>query len=147
MRRANIISGGCLVVFALVMLFAVIPWQIPQGPPGIMSPRLVPTLSMSVIVLLSGLLIVVNARGRADETSDAVISSSEYRALGKIAALFLAGLLIFYAVGPLAASIVLIAGGLLVLGERRPLVLAGLPLALIGAVYLLFYQVLGTSIL
>ncbi len=147
MRRANIISGICLAVFGLVMLFAVIPWQIPEGPPGIMSPSLVPTLSMSVIVLLSILLIAVNVRSRADETADAVISSSEYWALGKIAALFLAGLLIFYVAGPLAASIVLIAGGLLLLGERRPLVLVVLPLALIGAVYLLFYQVLGTSII
>ena len=54
---------------------------------------------------------------------------------------------LFLTVGVLAASVVLVVGALLILGERRPVTLVLMPLCLIGGAYLLFYRLLGTAIL
>ena len=64
-----------------------------------------------------------------------------------IGGVFALSLFLFLALGPLPAAIVLIVGALRVLGERRLVILIGMPLVLIGGTYLLFYRVLGTAIM
>ncbi|MBK7902973.1 MAG: hypothetical protein IPJ97_08490 [Proteobacteria bacterium] len=77
MRRANVVSGVVLVVVGFMMLFVVIPWQIVPGPAEMMSPRLVPSLMIAVIVGLSVLLVIKNLQAgpdNADETESPPIS-------------------------------------------------------------------------
>lgn len=147
MRRANVVSGVVLALFSLAMVFAVIPAQIEPAPEGFVSPRLVPTLMMLAVAGLSMLLVAANLRPdpAADDTPP--VSRAELLALLKIAALFAVALGLYAALGPLAAGIALTAGGLLVLGERRPLVVVALPAVLLTGLWLLFYKLLGTAIL
>ena len=49
MRTANLVSGVALVAFGLLMTFVVIPMQIEEGPPGMVSPRLVPQIMLWMI--------------------------------------------------------------------------------------------------
>lgn len=149
MRSANLISGVVLLVFGAVMLWLVIPAQIDAGPAGMMSPRLVPQMMMGLIMGLSVLLIATNlAPGGSGPGPDAApFSRDECIAFAKIMGLFALSVALFLSVGVLVAVLVLIVGALLVLGERRPLVLLLMPLCLIGGTYLLFTRVLGTAIL
>ena len=68
-------------------------------------------------------------------------------ALALISAVFAVSIALYFALGPLAFGIVLVAGTLLVLGERRPLVVAGMPLVLLLLIWAIFYKILGTAIL
>lgn len=146
MRTANVISGAVLAVFGLLMIFVVIPIQIEEGPPGMVSPRLVPQVMLWSITGLSLLLIVTNLRSDEDE-GPAPISRSEILALLKFAVAFAVALALFFLAGPLWAGIALVAGTLLLLGERRPLVVAAMTAGLMGATWVLFYQILRTPIL
>jgi hypothetical protein len=149
MRRANVVSGVLLAVFGLVMLFVVIPWQIEPGPQGMVSPSLVPNLMMIVITALAVLLAAINWRrgaGGAQTDSPPPISRAELAALLKIGAVFALAVALYLWVSPLAAGAVLIVGALVALGERRLPVIVLMPAALLLALWLLFYKVLGTAI-
>lgn len=146
MRIANLTSGVILILFGAVMLLFVIPAQIEEGPQGMMSPRLLPQMMMGLILGLAALLVVTNLRDHGAK-DPAPFTRAELLAFSKIAAVFALSLTLFLTLGPLTAGIALIVGALLVLGERRPLVLVLMPLMLIGGTYLLFYRVLGTAIM
>lgn len=149
MRRANLVSGVVLAVFGLVMLFAVIPWQIEPGPHGMVSPSLVPNMMMVIVTGLAVLLAVTNLRGRTnepEENSAPPVSRGELLALLKIGAVFAVALGLYLWVSPLAAGAVLIVGALVALGERRLPVLVLMPAGLLLALWFLFYRVLGTAI-
>ena len=149
MRRANVVSGAVLAILGLVILLVVIPAQIEPGPPGMMSPRLVPSLMMGLVTGLSVLLAVANLRAPADDPaqpSAVPISGAEVAALFKLGAVFAVALALYALGSPLAAGAALIAGALLVLGERRPLAIVLMPAGLLLALWLLFYKVLGTAI-
>lgn len=146
MRRANAISGIVLIVVSIMTLLVIIPWQIEDGPAGMMSPRLVPQLTMGAVLVLSILLVVSNL-GPAGSEDVTPFSRDELRALALISAVFAVSIALYFAVGPLAFGIVLVAGTLLVLGERRPLMVAGMPLAMLLLIWAVFYKILGTAIL
>lgn len=145
MRRANLISGVILFLFGALMLAAIIPAQIEEGPEGMMSPRLVPQLIMGLIMALSLLLVATNLRA-AESDAPPPFTRAELAAFAAIMGLFAVSVALFLLVGVLAASLVLIVGALLILGERRPLILILMPLCLIGGTWLLFTRVLGTAI-
>lgn len=149
MRRANVISGIVLAAFGLVMIFAIIPWQIETAPPGFVSPRLVPYITMAVMVVLSVILIANNWRVPANENSEdkaSPISRSELIALTKIGAVFALAITLYLLVSPLAAGAALLVVSFLVLGERRPLPITAISASILLAIWFLFYQVLGTAI-
>lgn len=150
MRRANIISGIVLAIFGLVMIFAIIPWQIETAPQGFVSPRLVPYITMVVVVVLSAQLVLSNWRMPANASNidkASPISRAEIIALLKIGAIFALSIALYLWVSPLAAGATLIVVTLLVLGERRPLPIIVIPSVILLAIWFLFYKVLGTEIL
>ncbi|MGE4325233.1 MAG: tripartite tricarboxylate transporter TctB family protein [Pseudodonghicola sp.] len=148
MKRADLISGAILAAFGLLMLIVVIPAQIETAPDGFVSPRLVPNLAMILVTGLSLLLVVKNLRPSGDSAwaPATVFSRGEMIALLKIGAVFAVSLAAFLFGSPLVAGIVLVAGTLLLLGERRPLILVLMPAALLLAIWALFYKLLGSPI-
>ena len=147
MRRANVVSGVVLAMFGLLMLFVIVPWQIEPGPDGMLSPSLMPNLMLILITGLAVLLAINSLRERAAETDEAPpISGAELVAMFKIGAIFALALVLYLWVSPLAAGAALIVGALVVLGERRPLVIVAMPAGLLLALWFLFYKVLGTAI-
>ena len=149
MRYANIITGVVLGVVGLLTIFVVIPWQIAPGPAGYMSPRLVPTMMMALITGLALLLVVNNLRAGADRTEPhepQPFTRGEMLAVAKIGGVFAVSVALYLWVSPLAAGAALVVGALLVLGERRPLVIVLMPAGLLLAIWVLFYKVLGTAI-
>ena len=150
MRRANVVSGLILSLFGLALLFLVIPWQIDQGPADMMSPRLAPQIMMAVVVALAILLTALNWREQHagdDAETPSPFSRDEMYAVLRIGGVFAVSLGLFEFVGPLAAGFALVAGSLLALGERRPLVLLVMPAGFLLALWILFYKLLGTAIM
>lgn len=146
MRIANLVSGAVLILFAIVMLWLVIPAQIEEGPQGMMSPRLVPQMMVWLILGLSVLLVLSNL-SRTAQDDPKPFTRDEIVAFVRIGGVFAVSLALFLSIGVLPAVVVLILGSLLALGERRPVILVLMPLCLIGGAYILFYRVLGTAIL
>ncbi|WP_180899391.1 tripartite tricarboxylate transporter TctB family protein [Martelella soudanensis] len=148
MRRANIVSGVVLVLLGLFALAVIIPNGIGRGPDGMMSPSLVPNMMMGVVVVLSAFLVFSNLRAKPSPDDDELpIARGELLALTRIGAIFLISIALFLLLSPLAGGVFLVAASLLLLGERRPLVIIGMTAGLLIAVWLLFYKVLGTGIL
>jgi putative tricarboxylic transport membrane protein len=147
MRIANLVSGVILIVFGAIMLLWIIPVQIEEGPAEMMSPRLLPQMMIWLIIALSVSLVASNLRINTKALDVSPISLLELLALAKIGTVFAVALSLFLATGPLLAGVALITGAQVVLGERRPLVIALIPFALIGGTYLLFYRLLGTAIM
>lgn len=146
MRRANIVSGVVLAIFGFVMLTVIIPWQIESGPEGVVSPSLVPNLTMIVVAALSVLLVINNLRA-APDAGPSPVTRADMAALLKIGAIFAMSVLLYLWVSPLAAGVALMVSTLLVLGERRTIYLVALPSVLLLAIWFLFHKVLGTAIL
>jgi putative tricarboxylic transport membrane protein len=146
MKRANAITGVVLAIVAILSLVVIIPWQIETGPQGMMSPRLVPQIMMGCVLLLSVLLFVTNL-GPDETGAPQPFSQSELRALALIGGIFALSIVLYYLIGPLAFGVTLVAGSLIGLGERRPLVIVAMPLVLLLMLWALFYKVLGTAIL
>jgi hypothetical protein len=145
MRRADLLSGIVLVVVGLVTIVLIIPWQIAPGPQGYMSPRLLPTMMMGLIVALSLGLVVRNLRP-ASAKDEPIFIPADGLAIVRIGGVFAMALTLYSWVSPLAAGLALVAGALVVLGERRPWVIVLMPAGLMLALWLLFYKVLGTAI-
>ncbi|WP_163851935.1 tripartite tricarboxylate transporter TctB family protein [Pseudooceanicola aestuarii] len=146
MQQTNVISGAVLTIFGIAMMMWFIPAQIEEGPEGMMSPRLVPQMMMGAITLLSIALVLTNLRGLAQAEHRSPISHAELVSLAKHAAVFAIAVTLFLLGSPLLAGVALIGGMLLALGERRPLVLIGMPALILLGTWLLFYKVLGTAI-
>jgi len=149
LRKSDFISGIALLGFGLVFLLFVIPFDIEAGPEGVLAPSLVPNLMMGLIVFLSLILIVKNRRPSADpQASDerSPISIPEAKAVVWVVAILAAAILLFMWFGAIPAAVVLVVGLMLAMGERRPLPLIVTPASLMIGAYLLFYQLLGTSI-
>jgi len=149
MRHANVVSGIVLVVAGLLAIFVIIPWQIAPGPEGYMSPRLVPTMMMALITGLAVVLVVNNLRAGgegAEPDEPQPFTRGEMLAVAKIGGVFAVSVALYLLVSPLAAGAALVVGALLVLGERRPIVLVLMPAGLLLAIWVLFYKVLGTAI-
>lgn len=150
MRHADIASGIVLVVIGLVTLFGVIPWQIEEGPPDMMSPRLVPAMMMVLVIGLSALLAFRSWRDRPAPDAPAErapITRAELVTLLSMGGVFALAIALYHWVSPLAAGIALMVGALLIFGERRPWVIILMPAAFMLAIWLLFYKVLGTAII
>jgi len=146
MRQADIWSGAGLALVALLVLFVVIPTQIESAPDGYVSPRLVPQMMM-VLVACLGALQAYNAwRRTPDGDGGLPVTREELLALAKISGVFALALALYLWVSPLAAGIALIAGALIVLGERRIWMIVAMPAGLLLAVWYLFYHVLGTAL-
>jgi putative tricarboxylic transport membrane protein len=149
LRKSDFISGIALLGFGLVFLLFVIPFDIEAGPEGVLPPSLVPNLMMGLIVFLSLILIVKNRRrpeGENAEDEHSPISSPEMKAVVWVVVLMASSILLFLWGGALPAAVVLVVGLMLAMGERRPLPLVLTPASLMLGAYLLFYQLLGTSI-
>lgn len=149
MRWANIVSGVVLAVVGLLAIFVVIPWEVAPGPAGYMSPRLVPIMMMALVTGLSALLVVNNLRAPADDGESEQpqpFTRAEMLAAAKIGVVFAISVALYLWVTPLAAGAALVVGALLVLGERRPLVIVLMPAGFLLAIWVLFYKVLGTAI-
>ena len=135
--------------FGLVFLLFVIPFDIEAGPEDVLSPSLVPNVMVGLIVFLALILIVKNRRHSADpQASDerSPISIPEVRAVVWVVAILAAAILLFMWFGVIPAAVVLVVGLMLAMGERHWLPLVLTPLSLLVGAYLLFYQLLGTSI-
>ena len=146
MKFVDILSGVGLCAFSLLMLFVIIPWQIEPAPSGYLSPRLIPQLMMGAVAVLA-VLQVFNALRRQNADQGFPIKKSEILALIKIGGVFASAIILYFMETPLGASIVLIAGTMVVLGERRVWLIVSMTGGLIFTAWYLFYQILNTAIL
>ncbi len=146
MQRSNLVSGGVLVVFSLLLIFWLIPAQVETGDGDpTMSPRLMPYVCAIALLGLSALLVFGNLRGLS-EKGESPFTKQELMKMGLISLTIAVSALLFVYVHAIAAGIVVVVGVLAAMGERHPLPYIAIPVVLLLGVYLLFYQLLGTAI-
>jgi len=142
--RNELISGVAMLLFGILMLVVIIPTEIVEGGDYTISPALLPKICAIGITALAALNIVKAVRRmQAGETSvDAGRPMPWGPALAALATV-VAGILIFRYLHPAPAVLLMVAALMAYMGERRWLLLIGLPIGLLITGYLLFYQVLG----
>lgn len=146
MHKANLISGAALQIFGIALAFVIIPLQIEESTDATISPRLLPQICAWALIFLSALLVVNTVRHRPVVQQVSPISLPAFWAMVAISGVFVVGIILFLYTGPLWSSAVLVVVPMLLMGERRPVLLVAIPACLILAAYGLIYQVLGTSI-
>jgi len=146
MHKANLISGAALQIFGIALAFVIIPLQIEESTDATISPRLLPQICAWALIFLSALLVVNTVRHRPVVQQVSPISLAAFWAMVAIVGVFVVGIILFLYTGPLWSSAVLVVVPMLLMGERRPVLLVAIPACLILAAYGLIYQVLGTSI-
>ena len=145
MPKADLIAGVLLMASGLLLLFVIIPDQTQQNTGAAVPPALLPQICATGITLLAAILVLNALRGKAGEVPPP--KATEWRAMGAIVAVIIAGTVLFEYVHPAAAGVFIVLATMLYMDERRWYLLAGLPIGLVVCVYLLFYEVLGTAIL
>jgi hypothetical protein len=146
MARRDLISGIAMFVFGIVMLFYVIPNEIVEGGDYTISPALLPQICAIGITALSALLIAKAVSSRRSAAPGEI--EDEGRLMPWAPALVAlttvtAAIVIFRLLHPVPAVVFLVAALMLYMGERRWYFVIGLPVALLGIGYVLFYEVLG----
>ncbi|MCZ4291624.1 hypothetical protein [Hoeflea alexandrii] len=144
MDRTSTIIGGVLAIIAAWGLFFIVPAQIPAGFAGMLSPRLVPQIALVGIGLL-GLLIAAQGlwRGAGEPFH---LSKHEAAAFITVPGIILISLWLLPVIGPLGGGAMLVIGAALIMGERKPLMLAAQAAGILLLGYLLIYVVLGTTV-
>lgn len=107
-------------------------------------PTFVPWIMIAGISLLSVAMIVraLAERSAKDERTLVMPDQATLKRMAIFAVLLIAYAVAFMKVGYLASTLVVFALGLWLFGERRWIVLIAVPIAVIGAVYLGFTQLL-----
>lgn len=144
MPKADLIAGVALAAIGLALLFWIIPMQTQQNTGAAVPPDLVPNICAAGITVLAAILTLRAARGNIP--AGEIPESSEWAAMVAVVIVVVAGAVLFEYVHPAAAGFFVCLAPMLYMGERRWYLLLALPGALVLAVYLLFYEVLGTAI-
>lgn len=138
MKRADIISGGLLVLFGLITIFVIVPVQIDSGGDYGLDPSFFPVTLLWIVTAMAVLLVVSRLPLPADP-SDTTPPLDGLNWLFIVVATVL--LAIAYVaidtIGFIISSIVLIAAGMLATGARRTnwLALAIIPFAATFVIY------------
>lgn len=112
------------------MLFVLIPAGVGESPYGEMDERVGPAYFPSVIavgIIVAGvLLILISLSGREPTEVETGLPPGVIQGIGLIAAYFL----LFYLVGYRIATVLSLAGFFWIFGERKPIILAIVPLVI-----------------
>ncbi len=144
MPKADLIAGVSLTAIGLALLFWIIPLQTEQNTGAAVPPDLLPNICAIGIAVLAAILTVRAARNTAP--AGEVPAGTEWAAMVAIVIVVIVGAVLFEYVHPAAAGFFVCLAPMLYMGERRWYLLLALPGTLVLAVYLLFYEVLGTAI-
>lgn len=118
-RNLNLWAGLLILIGGLFGLFYLIPTHIGAGFGFGLSPRFFPYLCMGIITLLGALLFISRLRDPNMEDRPIALDRRILRRLFMFVSIMAIGLLIMSEIGYVVGSMVLIAGFMLAMGERR----------------------------
>lgn len=145
--KADIWIGGGLLAFCGFAAWRTL--RIREGfTTSVAGPSFVPWIMVGATALLACLLILraVRRQRAAGAEGVAVIAMPDRRTLlrlGAFALLLAAYSVAFFPIGYLPATLATFVLGLLLIGERKPLLLIGFPVVMTGAVYFAFTELLS----
>lgn len=150
MKKANMISGIVLLLSSLALLIFIIPSQIEEVTDATVSPRFMPYVCTSIILILAVILTVKNLPSRKEKPNPddeiSPISKAESKAMLAVSGVLVLSVVLFELFGGLISAAILIVLMMWLMGERRFLPFVLLPGGLLLTTYLIFYKILGTSI-
>lgn len=149
MHRASFWSGLVVVAFALLALLWIIPNYAGANPLAQMPPDLVPRIA-AWIMLVSGAIVVVQAATEMVRAGEPFVSSRiDWAAIGWAAWPFLyvaVAVWVLTQVKITHAGVPIIAGMLLLLGERRWWMILGCSVAPVALLYLLSVHLMRVGV-
>ena len=147
MPKTDLIAGVFLTLFGLLTLLVLIPTQTSEGGDASISPALLPQICAIGITGLAIILTFVAAgKLRRGEAAGLSVPHAEWYSAGAVLIAVIGGIALFKWVSPGLATVVMIVGLMLYMGERRIWLVVGIPGFLLIGSWLLFYRVLGTAI-
>lgn len=135
----NRLSGVCMLVFALAMIFAVIPAQTETVDYGRMAPATFPTVIAGILALFAAIHVAAPT-GTAEVAAGDAARAALILALGG-GALWLMGRWGYLLVAPALCALLMV-----ILRERRPLWLAISVVGVPGVIWLIVDKLLGRAL-
>ena len=131
MRRSDMISGGLLALFGLVMIFGVVPMQIDSGGDYGLDPKFFPVSLLWLVVVMSVLLVASRIPLPADPAdAEPPLDRRDWTFIAGASAFLALGFIAIERLGFMVAGALMIAVTMYVMGVRREWVrLAGVSIA------------------
>lgn len=123
MRKADIVTAIFLLVTGLVMIFIIIPAQTYPGEEYGVPPATVPTAAMAVVTVMAGILLIQRLLGSRKTETDtpAPMKRFQWLHIAGFTALLFAGLAAIKFLHFIPGGILILAGLMIVTGQRKPL--------------------------
>jgi hypothetical protein len=123
MKKADIVASIFLLVTGLVMIFIIIPAQTYPGEEYGVPPATVPTAAMAVVTVMAGILLIQRllARKKSETDTSSPIKRFQWLHVAGFTALLFAGLAAIKFLHFIPGGILILAGLMIVCGQRKPL--------------------------
>jgi hypothetical protein len=123
MKKTDIVAAIFLLATGLVMIFIIIPAQTYPGEEYGVPPATVPTAAMAVVTVMAGILLLQRLIGRKKNETDtpSPIKRLQWLHIAAFTALLFAGLAAIKFLHFIPGGILILAGLMIVTGQRKPL--------------------------
>lgn len=143
MKRADIYSGGLLLLAGLVTIFVIVPLQIDSGGDYGLDPSFFPLTTLWLIVLMAAVLIAHRLLTQETESSSAPLDGMNWLFICAASVLLAVAYYGMITIGFIATSLILIALLMIATGARRKnwLAIATVPIIAPFAIYFLLDRI------
>lgn len=135
MRDSDIVSGLSLVVFSTIA--SVISFQLPKGVSDEMGPKFFPMLCI-IILGFCGLILIFKGWKRKEKKPLPIFVWSKLLPMILLFAIYFIALRLF---GFIISTMLFMFMSMIFMGERKPLILIGIPIGVSFGIYYLFVKV------
>ncbi|MCB6366498.1 tripartite tricarboxylate transporter TctB family protein [Intestinibacillus massiliensis] len=137
--KADLVLGVFFLVFSLVLLFAIIPSQVMDVGKGFPNPRSFPNFCGYAMLVLSICMLYQSYRKRGKQGGETVTFTSRGIKMSLLAlAVLIVSVVLLQFLPYIPVTIALLAGMMLLLGQRNKFVIAGVSIILPILVYVFF---------
>ncbi|MGD8294769.1 MAG: tripartite tricarboxylate transporter TctB family protein [Desulfobacterales bacterium] len=121
MKKADIVAAVFLLVTGLVMIFIIIPAQTYPGEEYGVPPATVPTAAMVVVTVMAGILLIQRLLEKKNSEKPSPMKRSQWLHIAGFTALLFAGLAALKFLHFIPGGILILAGLMIITGQRNPL--------------------------
>ena len=149
MRNSDLISGGLMVIFGLVMIFVIVPIQIKSSSEYAVEPKLFPEILLWLFVAMSALLVATRIAAPPDPAhGKPLLDMRNWFFIGAAAGFLLLGYIAIGKIGFVPAGIIMVAliMSALAVGSRNWIELVGVSVIAPVLIYYTLYQIFSVQL-
>jgi hypothetical protein len=148
-RRSDIISGGLLLIFSLMMIFVIVPYQIKSSSDLGLDPKFFPVTVLWLLFAMGALLVVTRIfAAPGAPNAEPVLGARNWLFIGCFTAFFIVSFIAINYLGFLLGGVLMIAALMVVIGLRHLnwIELVGVSVGAPLVIYYSLYQIFSVQL-